>query len=198
MKKGDTLLRMIGLLGVLLPFVLLFGSYLSSSTPMRPSISAYYHTDMGYLFVGIMLATGAFLISYQSDSNKSWAKWLRRAHVRDDGFTSFSGSLAILGGRVSFELQGDDTRLGQQHAPDRCCPLPAYDSIYVFCQIRRAGREQGSAQTVCGHNPGHGMHTHHRRTTGLAAIPQLGLVAGDSRRDIVWVLLACQVWADPR
>ena len=40
-----TLRRMIGLLGTLLPFVLLFGGYLSPhSVLMRTSISAYYYT----------------------------------------------------------------------------------------------------------------------------------------------------------
>ena len=101
-----TLRRMIGLLGILLPFVLLFGGYLSQcSVLMRPSISAYYYTTVGYLFVGIMLVTGAFLICYRGYSEsksecresklcariRKWCPW-----IRDDGLTSVAGLLAIL------------------------------------------------------------------------------------------------------
>lgn len=101
-----TLRRMIGLLGTLLPFVLLFGGYLSQcSVLMCTSISAYYYTAVGYLFVGIMLVTGAFLICYRGHAEskpanseckllariRKWCPW-----IRDDGLTSVAGLLAIL------------------------------------------------------------------------------------------------------
>ncbi len=101
-----TLRRMIGLLGTLLPFVLLFGGHLSpGGVLMRKSISAYYHTVVGYLFVGILLVTGAFLICYRGYSKsepecpegrlctgiRKWCPW-----IRDDGLTSVAGLLAIL------------------------------------------------------------------------------------------------------
>lgn len=102
-----TLRRMIGLLGTLLPFVLLFGGYLSQcSILMRKSISAYYYTEVGYLFVGIMLVIGAYLVCYRGHSTnqvagaprcklcsliRHWCPW-----IRDDGLTSVAGVLAIL------------------------------------------------------------------------------------------------------
>ncbi len=101
-----TLRRMIGLLGTLLPFVLLFGGHLSpSGLLMRKSISAYYYTAVGYLFVGILLVTGAFLICYRGYPEsapkcpeskrcagiRKWCPW-----IRDDGLTSVAGLLAIL------------------------------------------------------------------------------------------------------
>lgn len=102
-----TLRRMIGLLGTLLPFVLLFSGYLSQgSVLMRKSISAYYYTKVDYLFVGIMLVIGAYLVCYRGHSTnqavgsrdaklcnliRHWCSW-----VRDDGLTSVAGVLAIL------------------------------------------------------------------------------------------------------
>ena len=111
-EHSRTLIRMIGLLGMMLPFVLLFGNYLAAGQPMKYSISAYYHTDMGYLFVGIMLATGAFLICYRSvaqDADLPKVPLIPNKRVPllnnaftfqvstpDDKFTSLSGALAIL------------------------------------------------------------------------------------------------------
>ena len=102
-----TLRRMIGLLGTLLPFVLLFSGYLSQgSVLMRKSISAYYYTEVDYLFVGIMLVIGAYLVCYRGHPTnqavsprgvklcnliRHWCPW-----VRDDGLTSVAGVLAIL------------------------------------------------------------------------------------------------------
>ena len=81
-----TLLRMVGLLGVMLPFVLLFGGLLSPERiPMQTSISQYYHTGIGYLFVSIMLATGVFLICYRGYDDSP----------RDDLATTIAGVLAI-------------------------------------------------------------------------------------------------------
>ena len=108
-EHSNTLLRMIGLLGMMLPFVLLFGTYLAAGQPMKSSISAYLYTDMGYLFVGIMLATGAFLICYRSVTPDSGVQLFPSNGVSvfkrvsafqlaapDDKFTSVSGGLAIL------------------------------------------------------------------------------------------------------
>ena len=96
-----TLRRMIGLLGTLLPFVLLFGGYLSQSPVlMRTSISAYYYTVVDYLFVGVLLATGAFLICYRgySTTQRVGSTLIRRlcSRIHDDGLTSVAGLLAIL------------------------------------------------------------------------------------------------------
>ena len=100
-----TLRRMIGLLGTLLPFVLLFGGYLSHPPVlMRKSISAYYYTEVGYLFVGVMLATGAFLVCYRGYSVPRVGSQCRLCTllrkwcpcIRDDGLTSVAGLLAIL------------------------------------------------------------------------------------------------------
>jgi len=102
---------MIGLLGLILPFALLLGNYFATGEPMERSISAYYHTDMGYLFVGIMIATGAFLICYNSGNHYKRgeskdklkqlpllpSKWQPEGlPTPGDKFTTLSGWLAIL------------------------------------------------------------------------------------------------------
>src|SRR4051794_4907403 len=57
----------IGALGVLLPVVLLAGDglFLKGSVWPRESLSAYYHSGMRDEFVGTLVATGVFLITYK-------------------------------------------------------------------------------------------------------------------------------------
>lgn len=56
----------IGLIGVALPFVLAFGLMIARKTPaIETSISAYYHTIVGDVFVGALCAIGVFLWSYR-------------------------------------------------------------------------------------------------------------------------------------
>ena len=87
MSQSDTRLRrMIGLLGLLLPWVLLVGGFLAPKRiGWQSAISDYYHTHVGYLFVGIMLAIGAFLICYKGGDDSDENRW-----------TNFGGWMAIL------------------------------------------------------------------------------------------------------
>jgi hypothetical protein len=59
-----TVRKLIGLLGMGLPFVLALGGWFVFSAPLRASISAYYYTGMRDVFVGILFAMGVFLLSY--------------------------------------------------------------------------------------------------------------------------------------
>lgn len=63
-----TIRRSIGYLGIVLPFSLLFFSYLLGCRQMQPSISHYYYTTVGSIFVGILCAVGLFLITYKGFS----------------------------------------------------------------------------------------------------------------------------------
>lgn len=57
--------RSIGILGILIPFILVIGSVLlGSCTPIEDSISAYYHTASRDLFVGVLCIVGFFLFAY--------------------------------------------------------------------------------------------------------------------------------------
>lgn len=60
-----SLRRTIGILGVLLPFVLSIGLMIFHQEGIQSSISYYYHTGMGDVFVGAVCVIGFFLLSYK-------------------------------------------------------------------------------------------------------------------------------------
>lgn len=81
MKKDDELLnqthsymalrRAVGWIGILLPFVLMFGlSVLFKERPVLRTISLYYHTGMRDVFVGAICAIALFLFFY-----RGYDKW---------------------------------------------------------------------------------------------------------------------------
>jgi hypothetical protein len=55
----------IGILGLVLPFVVSLGALLIFRTGLQSSISSYYYTGMRDVFVGVLFATGFFLLSYK-------------------------------------------------------------------------------------------------------------------------------------
>ncbi|MFY0682025.1 MAG: hypothetical protein JXR13_15750 [Thalassovita sp.] len=65
--------RALGYLGLLFPFLLILGGYLSESDVL-PSVSDYYHSTMRDIFVGSLFAIGVFLISYKGHPLKDGEK----------------------------------------------------------------------------------------------------------------------------
>jgi hypothetical protein len=57
--------KLVGLIGVLLPFVLLSGSWASSNTSLPGSVSGYYYTDMRSFLVAGLCALGVLLIAFR-------------------------------------------------------------------------------------------------------------------------------------
>jgi hypothetical protein len=55
--------RAVGIIGLTLPFVLAIGRILLQGFGLEGSISCYYYTDMGNVFVGSLCAIGVFLLS---------------------------------------------------------------------------------------------------------------------------------------
>lgn len=57
----------IGILGICLPLVLVIGDLvlLDDSLSVRGSLSAYYHSGMRDVFVGVLVVIGVFLITYK-------------------------------------------------------------------------------------------------------------------------------------
>ena len=55
--------RAVGIIGLSLPFVLALGRILLQGFGLEASISCYYYTDMGNVFVGSLCAIGVFLLS---------------------------------------------------------------------------------------------------------------------------------------
>jgi hypothetical protein len=62
-----TLRRLIGWLGILLPFICIAGGRVFSGLACQRSISFYYYTNMRDFFIGALLAVSAFLITYKGE-----------------------------------------------------------------------------------------------------------------------------------
>ncbi len=62
--------RAIGILGTLLPFVLSIAACVIFGTGIQSSLSRYYYTEMGDVFVGTLCAIGVFLYSYKGYPGK--------------------------------------------------------------------------------------------------------------------------------
>lgn len=65
-----TLRRGIAIIALVFPFVLWIGAYFWNGTGLQSSISAYYHTDMRNVFVGVLCAIGSFLYLYKGLTSK--------------------------------------------------------------------------------------------------------------------------------
>jgi len=57
--------RLIGILGISLPFIVILGGLAQSDAGLQGSISGYYYTNMRDLFVGILSGVALFLLSYR-------------------------------------------------------------------------------------------------------------------------------------
>jgi hypothetical protein len=65
-----SLRQAVGIIGCALPFVLAFGKTLLQGPGIQSSISGYYYTDMGNVFVGSLCAIGVFLMSTRGYDRK--------------------------------------------------------------------------------------------------------------------------------
>ncbi len=76
--------RNLGILGILLPFLLMAGA-----SRVEPTISHYYYTNMSVIFTGILVSFGLFLFSYRG--------YPRQKEVLSDNWlTNLAGVLAII------------------------------------------------------------------------------------------------------
>jgi hypothetical protein len=60
-----TMRRLIGILGISLPFIVILGGLTQGEPALQGSISGYYYTNMRDLFVGILSGVALFLLSYR-------------------------------------------------------------------------------------------------------------------------------------
>ena len=61
-----TLRKIVGVLGIAFPFLLAIGlMIITGRIAIESSISGYYHTDIGDVFVGTLCVIGFFLLSYR-------------------------------------------------------------------------------------------------------------------------------------
>lgn len=75
--------RVVGILGIVLPFALIGFSLFFGCQQVQPSISQYFYTSAGILFVGVLCAVGLFLITYKGPQRI------------DDYATNFAGVCAL-------------------------------------------------------------------------------------------------------
>lgn len=76
--------KLIGFLGITLPFICLFGGMTIGGLFFEQSISFYYYTHMRDVLVGVLIGVGFFLISYKGYDKK------------DDFITTLAGILGML------------------------------------------------------------------------------------------------------
>ncbi len=62
--------KAVGCLGMILPFVLAIGGGLIFRIGIQDTVSDYYYTGMGDIFVGTLFAMGVFLFSYKGYGKK--------------------------------------------------------------------------------------------------------------------------------
>ncbi|MEM7724571.1 MAG: hypothetical protein AAF376_19710 [Pseudomonadota bacterium] len=91
----------VGLLGLILPTVLLIYAG-GASDRMQPTISDFYYTAMGDVFVGIVIAIGVFLISYKGHAERP-----QRFRLGDFETSLIAGTAAIFVALFPTSFAGD-------------------------------------------------------------------------------------------
>ncbi|MGQ0739748.1 MAG: hypothetical protein ACT4OJ_11855 [Bacteroidota bacterium] len=77
-----TLRKAVGILGMILPFLLFFGYlFFERSCTFPPSISHFYYTDIGNVFVGTLCAVSLFLFCYNGHTTERDKKDMIAAKV---------------------------------------------------------------------------------------------------------------------
>jgi hypothetical protein len=168
-----------GVLGFALPLVLIIGdkAFLDTEWTVRGSLSAYYHSGMRDVFVGILIATGVSLIAYRMAS---------KGDARN-GFSTFAGfaaiGVAVFPTGIPKELREkvDETPLqeaigaGLTSGIHAVCAFALIATLCVMSIIfwRREGlREQGTTDPRKRH-----LHATGRRIHGACALLMLLAVA---------------------
>ena len=76
--------KVIGIVALAFPFLLIIGALFSGAAPMQPSLSQYYWTTAGDIFVAMLVTFGIFLLAYNGYDN------------RDKAITSIAGIAMLL------------------------------------------------------------------------------------------------------
>lgn len=96
--------RNLGILGISLPFILVLGN----GAEIETSISAFYYTNMGVYFTGVLFAFGMFLFSY-----KGYEKGHEK--ISDNLITNVAGVLAIITALVPGMCNREDCPFANGH-----------------------------------------------------------------------------------
>ncbi|HEU4367625.1 MAG TPA: DUF998 domain-containing protein [Methylomirabilota bacterium] len=156
--------KAVGIIGIALPFVLAFGRMLLEGPGIRTSISSYYHTAMGDVFVGSLCAIGVFMISYRG--------YERVDDIAGDLACVFAIGTALFPTTPDLNITSRDRLVGSVHWV--CAALLfltlAFFSLALFRKTdprrppTRRKRQRNVVYTVCGY-------------TMLACLALIGVVA---------------------
>lgn len=123
----------IGIIGILLPFVLVFGNMLYRGFVLEDSISSYYYTVMRDVLVGSLCAIGVFLFSYKGydDPSPAW----RRLPFKgtDDLVSTLAGVCAI--GVALFPTRSGPTTLNEFIGNERSAGLHVLFAAVFFLSL---------------------------------------------------------------
>lgn len=136
--------KLIGGIAVTLPFVVSIGAYALDGDGIQSSISAYYYTRMGNVFVGALCALGVFFLSYQHKPLPGYA-W--------DNYLAYGASAAAIGVALfptaehEAESWTGDWLVSTTHLLCACVlfVLLAVFSLYRFT-MTQPGREMSDAK----------------------------------------------------
>lgn len=103
-----TLRKLVGLLGIILPFVLVIGAKLIfNNTSIESTISHYYHTGMRDVFVGFIVGIGMFFFCYKGPEKIDG--------VMGNLAGIFATGLALFPTTASDEMVGSSLIIGKLH-----------------------------------------------------------------------------------
>ena len=140
-----TLRRVLGILGVLLPPLVVVGCFvLGSCTEILDSVSAYYGTEMRDVFVGVQFALAWFLFSY-------------RGYERKDDIAGDLACLFFLGVAL-FPTTSDNEMIRIVHSVSAAGLFLtlSYFSLFLFTKTAPGGtptpekRDRNKIYVVCG------------------------------------------------
>ena len=147
--------KLVGGIAVLLPFVVALGDLALGGDELQGSISAYYYTPMGNVFVGALCALGVFFLSYQHKPLPGYER---------DNIVSYGASAAAIGVAL-FPTAEDDADpftsewfVSTIHLACACLlfVLLAYFSLKLFTRtdtngnISAAKRKRNAIHRACG------------------------------------------------
>lgn len=151
-----TLRKSVGILGIFLPLVLIFGvRFLTNCTTLQDSISDYYYTKMGHYMTGTLCAVSLFMFSYKGYGPKDL--WAGR------GASLFSLAVAFfpcsnfnpLSECKALELKGDDT-INLIHFVSAACLFLIFSFFCLFLFTKSSGhptnrkKQRNIVYRVCG------------------------------------------------
>ncbi len=154
-----TLRKAVGILGMALPFVLFFGYFLFEiHCTFPPSISHFYYTDLGNVFVGTLCAVSLFLFSYNGHDKGD------RIAAKVAGLFAFLAAMfpTDFGGYADMQCSrmtdGENTVSNILHYVSATILFStfAFFSLVQFTKTDKPGRMAGSKKTrnsiykICG------------------------------------------------